>query len=261
MSGRGIEWAEESWNPTTGCTKVSPGCTHCWAQRMAWRLQGMGQQRYANGFRVTTHEDLLEKPLHWVKPRRVFVSFMGDLFHEQVPEEFIARVFDVMTRAPQHRFHLLTKRPQRLAEMSPRLPWPANIWAGATVEDAAHLYRAEQLRRTGAAVKFLSIEPLLGPIDNLDLTGIDWVILGGESGPGARPLHPDWARSIRDQCLAAGVPFWFKQWGGVRRRETGHTLDGREWLERPDRSQDPHRLERPDGLEQAGQLTLENVRA
>jgi protein gp37 len=235
VSGRhGIGWAEESWNPTTGCTKVSPGCAHCWAERMAWRLQGMGQQRYACGFQVTTHEDLLEKPLHWAKPRLVYVSFMGDLFHDEVPEEFIGRVFDVMVRAAQHRFHVLTKRPERMAEMSPRLPWPANVWAGATVEDAAHAYRADQLRQTGAAVKYLVLEPLLGPVDALDLTGIGWVILGGESGPGARALHSDWVRSVRDQCLAAGVPFYFKQWGGVRRRETGRTLDGREWLERPE---------------------------
>ena len=230
----GIGWAEESWNPTTGCTKISPGCAHCWAERMAWRLKGMDQKRYTRGFKVTTHEDLLEKPLHWAKPRLVYVSFMGDLFHDGVPEEFITRVFEVMARAPQHRFHVLTKRPERLADMSPRLPWPANVWAGATVEDAAHAYRTDQLRQTGAAVKFLVLEPLLGPVDALDLTGIGWVILGGESGPGARPLHVDWVRSVRDQCLAGGVPFYFKQWGGVRRKETGRTLDGREWLERPE---------------------------
>ena len=230
---RGIGWAEESWNPTTGCTKVSPGCAHCWAERMARRLQGMGHARYAHGFRVTTHEDLLARPLRWTKPRLVYVSFMGDLFHDEVPEEFIGRVFDVMEHAPQHRFHLLTKRPARLVRLSPRLPWPANVWAGATVEDAAHLYRAEQLRRCGAAVKYLVLEPLLGPIDALDLLGIDWLILGGESGPGARPLHIDWVRSVRDQCLAAGVPFSFKQWGGARRKETGCELDGRLWTERP----------------------------
>jgi len=234
VSGRhGIGWAEESWNPTTGCTKISPGCTHCWAERMAWRLQGMGQVRYARGFQVTTHEDLLEKPLHWAKSRLVYVSFMGDLFHEQVPDEFIMRVFDVMARAPRHRFHVLTKRPERLARLSARLPWPANVWAGATIEDAAHVHRADQLRQTGAAVKYLVLEPLLGPIDDLDLAGIDWVILGGESGPGARPLHIDWVRSVRDQCFAASVPFYFKQWGGVRRKETGRELDGRLWDERP----------------------------
>jgi len=224
---------DESWNPTTGCTKVSPGCAHCWAERMALRLQGIGQPRYARGFAVTTHEDLLEKPLHWVKPRHVYVSFMGDLFHDEVPDDFIRRVFDVMTRCPDHRFHLLTKRPQRLARMDPRLPWPANVWAGVTVEDAAHQWRTEQLRRTRAALRYLSLEPLLGPIDALDLRGVGWVILGGESGPGARALHPDWVRSIRDQCVAAGVPFYFKQWGGVRRKETGRELDGRLWLERP----------------------------
>ena len=241
-----IEWTDATWNPVTGCTKISPGCAHCWAERMAWRLQGMGQKRYARGFEVTTHEDLLEKPLRWAKPRLVYVSFMGDLFHEQVPEEFILRVFDVMGRAPRHRFHVLTKRPERLVEMSPRLPWSSNVWAGATVEDDAHRGRADQLRRTGAAVKFLVLEPLLGPVDELDLTGIGWVIVGGESGPGARPMHIDWVRSIRDQCASAGVPFYFKQWGGVRRKETGRELDGRLWSERP---------------QDAGQLGFEGIEA
>jgi len=238
-STRGIGWAEESWNPTSGCTKISPGCDHCWAERMAWRLRGMGQKRYARGFEVTTHDDLLDKPLHWAKPRLVYVSFMGDLLHDEVPDEFIQRVFDAMVRSPQHRFHVLTKRPERLASMSPRLPWPANAWAGATVEDAAHAYRADQLRQTGAATKYLVLEPLLGQIDELDLKGIDWVILGGESGPGARPPHIEWVRSVRDQCVAADVPFYFKQWGGLRRKETGRTLDGRLWDERP---QESHQL-------------------
>ncbi|HSL96817.1 MAG TPA: phage Gp37/Gp68 family protein [Thermoleophilia bacterium] len=230
---RDTGWTEESWNPTTGCTRISPGCAHCWAERMARRLQSIGQPRYARGFQVTTHEDLLEKPLHWVKPRRVYVSFMGDLFHDEVPDEFIARVFDVMARSPRHRFHLLTKRPERLARMGPRLPWPANVWAGVTVEDAAHQWRADLLRRVPAAVRYLVLEPLLGPIDALDLSGIGWVILGGESGPGARPLQVDWVRSVRDQCVAGGVPFYFKQWGGVRRKETGRELDGRLWSESP----------------------------
>ncbi len=224
---------EETWNPTTGCTKVSPGCAHCWAERMARRLQGIGQPRYARGFAVTTHEDLLEKPLHWVKPRLVYVSFMGDLFHDEVPDEFIARVFDVMARCPDHRFHLLTKRPERLARIGPRLPWPSNVWAGVTVEDTAHQWRADLLRRVPAAVRYLVFEPLLGPVDDLDLRDIDWVILGGESGPGARPLHVDWVRSVRDQCIAAGVPFYFKQWGGVRRKDAGRELDGRLWTQRP----------------------------
>jgi len=245
-NARGIGWAEESWNPTTGCTKISPGCAHCWAERMAWRLQGMGQKRYVSGFRVTTHADLLEKPLHWAKPRLVYVSFMGDLFHDEVPDEFIERVFDVMVRSPQHRFHLLTKRAERLAAMSSRLPWSAKVWAGVTMEDAAHRGRADWLRQTGAAVKYLVLEPLLGPVDAIDLSGIDWVILGGESGPGARPMHIDWVRSVRDQCLDAGVPFYFKQWGGVRRKETGRELDGRLWSERP---------------QDAGQLALEGIGA
>jgi len=232
-AGRRTRWGDESWNPVTGCSKISPGCVHCWAERMAQRLQGMGQARYAQGFAVTTHDDLLDKPLHWAKPRLVYVCFMGDLFHDEVPDEFVGRVFDVMVASPQHRFHLLTKRAERLAAVSAHLPWPDNVWAGVTVEDGAHRDRADLLRRTPAAVKYLVCEPLLGPIDDLDLSGIDWVIVGGESGQGARPMRGDWVRSLRDQCVAAGVAFSFKQWGGVRRRETGRELDGRLWSESP----------------------------
>jgi len=254
LDERGIGWAEESWNPTTGCTKVSPGCRHCWAERMAKRMRGMGVARYANGFRVTTHEDRPQRPLHWAKPRDVYVSFMGDLFHDEVPDEFVARVFDVMTRAPRHRFHVLTKRPERMASLSARLPWPDNVWAGATVEDAAHVGRADELRKTGAAVKYLVLEPLLGPIDHLDLTGISWLVLGGESGPGARPLDAHWVRSVRDQCVAAGVPFYFKQWGGLHRRANGRVLDGREWAQRPAGGG-------PQGSAPPGQLVLGPVPA
>jgi protein gp37 len=263
MSG-GIEPADESWNPTTGCTKISPGCDHCWAERMARRLQGRGNARCARGFRVTTHPELLEQPLHWRKPRNVYVSFMGDLFHREVPEESIMQVFDVMARSPQHRFHLVTKRSARLAQRSPRLPWTPNVWVGVTVENVDYRFRADHLRRTGAAVKFLVLEPLLGAIDALDLQGIDWVVVGGESGSGARPLHIDWVRSVRDQCVAAGVPFWFKQWGGARRRETGRTLDGREWTERPQREwrdgRDVGQL-RFDGMEQSDGATQRPERA
>ena len=233
LDEHGIGWADESWNPTSGCTHVSPGCAHCWAERMAKRMRGMGVARYAQGFRVTTHEDLLERPLHWARPRLVYVSFMGDLFHDEVPDAFVARLFDVMSRAPRHHFHVLTKRPEQMARLSPQLPWPHNVWAGATVEDAARLCRADELRQTGAAVKYLVLEPLLGPLDDLDPAGIDWVILGGESGPGARRLDPDWVRAVRDRCVAAGVPFYFKQWGGIRRRANGRLLDGREWTQRP----------------------------
>jgi len=229
----GTEWVEKSWNPVTGCTKITPGCAHCWAERMAHRLHAMGNPRYERGFRVTTHADLLEQPLHWRKPRNVYVCFMGDLFHRDVPDEFIMQVFEIMQRAPQHRFHVLTKRSTRMAELSPQLPWPENVWAGVTVENANYLPRADNLRRTGAAVKLLVFEPLLGPVDAINLRCIDWVVVGGESGPGARPMHPDWVRSVRDQCVAAGVPLWFKQWGGVRRKKAGFLLDGREWNERP----------------------------
>ena len=228
-----IEWTHRTWNPTTGCTKISPGCAHCYAQRMAARLQSIGQRKYANAFRLTLHEDLLDAPLQWKRPHSVFVNSMGDLFHKDVPVEFIMRVFDVMRRAHQHRFQVLTKRSERLLELSPILPWPPNIWAGVTVENSDYAYRIDHLRKTGAAIKFLSIEPLLGPLPGLDLEGIDWVLVGGESGPCARPVDAAWVIDIRDQCLAAGVAFFFKQWGGVDRRKTGRILEGRTWDDMP----------------------------
>jgi protein gp37 len=228
-----IEWTHVSWNPVTGCSKVSPGCAHCYAERMARRLQAMGQPRYARGFEVVAHDESLELPLRWKKPREVFVTSMGDLFHDDVPEGFIVRVFDVMRRAQQHRFQLLTKRSRRLAEMSSQLPWPPNVWAGVTAERADCQWRIADLRQTPAAIKFLSLEPLLGPIEPLDLEGIDWVIVGGESGARARPMDGDWVRSIRNQCVSSGVAFFFKQWGGVHRRSGGRELDGRLWSEKP----------------------------
>jgi len=228
-----IEWTDSTWNPVTGCTKVSPGCKLCYAERMAKRLQGMGQPRYRNGFATTLQEDLLEVPLGWAKPRRVFVNSMSDLFHEAVPETFIAQVFSVMERASQHVFQVLTKRADRLASLAPALPWPSNVWMGVSVESADYTWRIARLRRVPAAVRFLSVEPLLGPIRRLPLQGIDWVIVGGESGPGARPMDLEWARSIRDRCLSAGVPFFFKQWGGARKKRTGRTLDERTWDEMP----------------------------
>lgn len=229
-----IEWTDTTWNPLTGCTKISPGCKHCYAERMARRLKAMGQPNYANGFRLTLHEDMVEEPLRWKRPRRVFVNSMSDLFHKDVPDAFILRVFGVMRKAPQHRFQVLTKRSQRLAQLAPRIEWPANVWMGVSVENADYAFRIDHLRQTGAAVKFLSIEPLLGPLPDLDLTGIDWVIVGGESGPGARPMASEWATEIRDQCVAAGVAFFFKQWGGVNKGKTGRTLAGRTWDEMPD---------------------------
>jgi len=229
----GIEWTESTWNPLTGCTKISPGCKHCYAERMARRLQAMGQPNYANGFRLTLHEHMLEQPLGWKKPQMVFVNSMSDLFHGDVSPAFILKVFDAMRRASWHTFQVLTKRSERLMELDPLLEWPPNVWMGVSVENQDYTFRIEHLRQTRARVKFLSLEPLLGPLPTLDLHGIDWVIVGGESGPGARPMVEEWVLAIRDQCLAAGVPFFFKQWGGVRKKQARRVLRGRTWDQLP----------------------------
>lgn len=230
---------ETTWNPLTGCTRISPGCQHCYAERLARHLQSLGAPKYDRGFELVLHENALELPLRWKKPRRIFVNSMADLFHKDVPETFILRVFDVMRRASWHRFAALTKRSERLREMSPRLSWPSNVWMGVSVENAAYRYRIDDLRATGAAVKFLSLEPLLGPVPAMDLKGIDWVMVGGESGPGARPMQRDWVLEIRDQCKSANVPFTFHQWGGEHRTETGRLLDGRIYNEKPPAARDP----------------------
>jgi protein gp37 len=232
-NGSRIEWTEATWNPVTGCTKVSAGCKYCYAERMAKRLQAMGQANYANGFTVTLHDHMLAHPLRWKKPRTIFVNSMSDLFHESVPLEFIQRVFDVMRRAPQHRFQVLTKRSARLAEVHAELPWPVNVWMGVSVESAVVVDRVDDLRRVPAHTRFLSLEPLLGPLGELDLTGIHWVIVGGESGPRARPVREEWVREIRDACLTAHVPFFFKQWGGRNKKRAGRVLDGAVWDELP----------------------------
>jgi len=224
-----IEWTESTWNPVTGCTKVSAGCAHCYAERIARRLQAMGQPNYANGFRLTLHPQALDLPLSWKKPRMIFVNSMSDLFHPEVPASFIRRVFDVMRLAHWHTFQVLTKRSERMLELSATLPWPANVWLGVTVERGDYRWRIDHLRGTGAQVRFLSLEPLLGPLPGLDLRGIDWVIVGGESGAGARPLEEQWVLDIRDQCVAAHVPFFFKQWGGPRKKRAGRLLQGRVW--------------------------------
>ena len=235
-----IEWTEATWNPVTGCTKTNAGCEHCYAERMALRLKGMGQANYARGFKVTLHPRSLRLPLGWKKPRMIFVNSMSDLFHADVPLEFIQKVFDVMRRADWHTYQVLTKRSERLLELDPVLSWLPHIWMGVTVESADYTYRMEHLRRTRAAVKFLSLEPLLGPIPDLDLTGIHWVVVGGESGPGARPMDPMWVTDIRDQCFKAKVPFFFKQWGGVNKKKAGRLFEGRTWDEMPDPS---HRIQ------------------
>ena len=233
MSKSSIEWTESTWNPLTGCNKVSPGCKHCYAERMAKRLQAMGQEKYRNGFRLTLHPDTLEDPLRWKQPQMIFVNSMSDLFHQDVPLEFIQQVFDVIRRADWHTFQVLTKRAERLSKLDPQLNWPENLWMGVSVESADYTFRIDHLRQTRAKIKFLSIEPLLDPIRNLNSTGIHWVIVGGESGPGARPLQREWVTEIRDQCLAAKVPFFFKQWGGTNKKKTGRELDGRTWDEVP----------------------------
>jgi len=229
----GIEWTESTWNPVTGCTKISPGCKHCYAERMSLRLQSMGQPNYASGFKLTTHGHMLVLPLNWKKPQMIFVNSMSDLFHRDVPLDFIRMVFNIMHRAPWHTFQILTKRSERLLELDEKFDWPTNIWMGVSVENQDYTFRINHLRQTSARIKFLSLEPLLGPIPDLDLHGIDWVILGGESGPGARPMAKDWVIGIRDQCLAARVPFFFKQWGGMNRKRAGRVLQGRTWDEVP----------------------------
>ncbi|MDT9719111.1 phage Gp37/Gp68 family protein [Paenibacillus sp. ClWae2A] len=228
-----IEWTEATWNPVTGCTKVSEGCRNCYALAMARRLEAMGNPRYLNGFNVTLHHDLIEAPLKWKKPRKIFVNSMSDMFHKDVPDEFIKAVFNTMNEASWHTFQVLTKRSSRLMELAPQLNWTDNIWQGVSVENDKVLDRIDHLRQTPAAIKFLSCEPLLGSIDNLNLQGIDWVIVGGESGPKARPMEEEWALSIRDQCVEQETAFFFKQWGGVQKHRHGRILDGRTYDEYP----------------------------
>ena len=229
MSSSKIEWTDSTWNPLTGCTKVSPGCKYCYAERMAVRLKAMGNPNYQHGFELALHEHALNLPLTWKTPQFIFVNSMSDLFHENVPLEFILRVFDVMRQASWHTFQVLTKRSQRLAELSPEIQWPDNVWMGVSVENADYSFRIDDLRQTQAKIKFLSLEPLLGPISQLDLDAINWVIVGGESGPSARPMNEEWVIEIKDQCLAHNVPFFFKQWGGTNKKKAGRLLEGRTW--------------------------------
>jgi len=228
-----IEWTEMTWNPVTGCVKVSPGCKHCYAETLSKRLKAMGVERYQNGFSVAMHEDLVELPMKWKRPRIVFVNSMSDLFQEQVPLTFIRRVFETMAQCPQHQFQVLTKRAERLAELANELPWSRNVWMGVSVESQEYTYRSRLLRAVPAAVRFLSVEPLLGRIDRLPLRGIHWVIVGGESGPGARPMKQIWVENIFNQCRDHGVPFFFKQWGGIQKHRTGRELFGRTFDEMP----------------------------
>jgi protein gp37 len=240
-----IEWTETTWNPTTGCDRVSAGCENCYALTLAKRLKAMGVAKYQNdgnehtsgpGFRLTLHEDTLSAPLRWRQPRLVFVNSMSDLFHDDVPESFIRSVFDIMDDTPRHTYQLLTKRSRRLLMLAPRLEWPSNLWVGVSVENARYRFRVDHLRQIPAAVRFISAEPLLGRLGTIDLTNIDWVIAGGESGPAARPMEIAWGRELRDQCVEAGVKFFFKQWGGRTPKAGGRVLDGRTWDDIPARA-------------------------
>ncbi len=228
-----IEWTDATWNPVTGCTKISPGCKHCYAERLSHRLQLMGQANYRNGFKLTLQPQMLDLPLRWKTPKRVFVNSMSDLFHEDVPTDYIKRVFNAMKRAHWHQYQVLTKRSERVLELSNELEWSPQIWMGVSIENDKYKYRIDDLRKTRAHVKFLSLEPLLGSLGNLNLRGINWAIVGGESGPGARPLNSEWVTEIRDQCIRSGVAFFFKQWGGVQKSKTGRMLEGRTWDQMP----------------------------
>lgn len=233
MAETKIEWTQVTWNPVTGCSKISAGCLHCYAERMALRLQAMGAENYRDGFAVRCHDRSLGLPYSWKKPRLVFVNSMSDLFHEEVPLDFLRKVFGVMNDTPQHTYQILTKRAERLQELAPLLDWSDNIWMGVTVESQENVRRIDSLRSVPAALRFLSIEPLLGPIRSLDLTGIDWVIVGGESGPNARPMKEEWVLPIRDLAVDSGIPFFFKQWGGVIKKRNGSLLQGRYWKQYP----------------------------
>jgi protein gp37 len=230
-----IEWTEATWNPVTGCTKVSAGCKNCYAERLALRLQAMGNRRYRNGFNVTLHEDVLGLPKTWKAARTVFVNSMSDLFHDEVPLDFIRRVFHAMSACPQHTFQVLTKRSARLRQLAGDLEWPPNVWMGVSIENSAVFHRIDDLRKVAAAIRFLSCEPLIGSLRGIDLTGIHWVIVGGESGIGARPMDIQWVREIFRACRQGDVPFFFKQWGGVRKDLHGRKLNGKTYDEMPQR--------------------------
>lgn len=227
MAKSSIEWTCSTWNPVTGCTKISPGCQNCYAERMAKRLQAMGNPNYHNGFKVTPQPSMLGHPLKWKTPQRIFVNSMSDLFHDEVDLDYIQRVFDVISRAHWHQFQVLTKRAERLLELSEKLDWPKNLWMGVSVENQQATYRIDYLRKTGASIKFLSIEPLIGPIKKIDLSGIDWVIVGGESGPKSRPMKKEWVIEILDACDTKKIPFFFKQWGGINKKKAGRELDNK----------------------------------
>ncbi len=233
MATTKIEWTNKTWNPVTGCTKISDGCINCYAKKMAIRLKAMGQIKYKNGFNLTLQPEYLDEPLRWRKSQMIFVCSMSDLFHKDIPSDYILEVFKIMNKAYWHTFQILTKRPERLVELSNNINWTDNIWAGVTVESNKYINRIDELVKIPSKIRYLSLEPLLSDIPNLSLNKIDWIIVGGESGIGARPMKLDWVRSIRDQCLKANVPFFFKQWGGTNKKETGRELDGKIYNEMP----------------------------
>jgi len=224
-----IEWTEVTWNPVTGCSKISEGCRNCYAERMANRLHAMGNKRYRNGFQVTLHQDLLDAPLRWKKSKMIFVNSMSDLFHEQVSFSFLESVFKTMGKAHWHIFQIVTKRSKRLAELAEKLEWPSNVWMGVTVESNRHLYRIKDLQSVPASIRFVSMEPLLSPLAAIQTERINWIIVGGESGPKCRMMKAEWVRSIREKCISDNIPFFFKQWGGVHKSRSGRRLDGRVW--------------------------------
>jgi protein gp37 len=228
-----IEWTESTWNPITGCSKISAGCKNCYAERMAKRLQAMGIENYKNGFKIQLHPQVLEYPLKWKKPQMIFVNSMSDLFHEKIPTSFIIEVIEIIRKASWHTFQVLTKRSNRLYEIDNLIEWPDNIWLGVSVENSEYIERIIDLQKTEAKIKFLSCEPLIGPLKKLPLSNIDWVIVGGESGPFARPILNEWVKDIRDQCLCNNIPFFFKQWGGTNKKKNGRLLEGRTWDELP----------------------------
>lgn len=230
-----IEWTEATWNPVTGCDQVSPGCAHCYAKTFAERFKGVPGHPYEQGFGLRIWPERLDHPLRWKRPRTIFVNSMSDLFHEDIPDDFVAKVFDVMEEADHHIFQVLTKRQDRMVELAPDLPWPSNVWMGVSIENRRFVHRADSLREVPAAVRFISAEPLLGPLEGLDLDGINWLIAGGESGPGHRRVDEDWITDLRDRCGDEGVAFFFKQWGGHRPKTNGRELEGRTWDEYPGR--------------------------
>lgn len=231
-----IEWTQATWNPVTGCTPISSGCQNCYAKRLAERLKSMGNANYANGFNLTLHEHMLCRPLEWKRPKRIFVNSMSDLFHEDIPFDFIEAIFDTMKKAYWHTFQILTKRSQNLLKLSSLLNWPANVWVGVTVESQEYIQRIDDLRCIPARIRFLSLEPLLSPLDHLNLKNIDWVIVGGESGPHSRPIKYEWVSAIHKQCSNENVPFFFKQWGGANKKKNGRKLNGKQYSEMPSTS-------------------------